>query len=185
MRLLLEHLATNATLMAAFQSVHKTLVPGQLQRLAKFTAAQEAAVGAWGGGPCRALLSSRGLWGLWLSSLCRSWLWEADDRLLWWDWCCGQRDTPNPMGTPVIKELGKVDKGLSTGTRMQRVWGVGSPMGQEEGLCAKGQATVHTQEVRLTAVVSKVLVQTGRAGEDTTTQGALKDTLSVTPQVLL
>ena len=68
---------------------------------------------------------------------------------------------------------------------MQRIGGVGSPVGQEEGLCAKGQATVHAQEMRLTAVVSKVLVQTGRAGEDTTAQGALEDTLPVTPQVLL
>lgn len=68
---------------------------------------------------------------------------------------------------------------------MQRIRGVRSPVGQEEGLCAEGQATVHAQEVRLTAVVSKVLVQTRRAGEDTTAQGALKDTLPVTSQVLL
>lgn len=47
MRFLLEHLAANATLVAPFQPVHKALVPGQLQRLAKFTAAQEAAVSAW------------------------------------------------------------------------------------------------------------------------------------------
>lgn len=52
MRLLLEHLATNAAFMAPLQPVHKTLVPGQLQGLSKFTAAQEAAVGAWGSGPC-------------------------------------------------------------------------------------------------------------------------------------
>lgn len=62
---------------------------------------------------------------------------------------------------------------------------MGSPVGQEEGLCAEGKATVHTQEVRLAAVVSKVLVQTGRAGEDATAQRTLKDALSVTPQVLL
>lgn len=85
------------------------------------------------------------------------------------------------MGTPVIKELGEIDKGLSTWTRMQRIWSVGSPVGQEECLCAKSQATVHTQEVRLAAVVTKMLVQTGWAGEDTTAQGALKDALPVTP----
>lgn len=89
------------------------------------------------------------------------------------------------MGTPVIKKLGEVYKGLPTRTRMQRIWGVGSPVCQEEGLCTEGQATVYTQKVGLTTVVSKVLVQTRRAGKDTTAQGALKDTLSVTPQVLL
>lgn len=68
---------------------------------------------------------------------------------------------------------------------MQRVWGVGAPVGQEKGLCTKGQATVYTQEVGLTTVVSKVLVQTRRAGKNTTAQGALKDTFPVTPQVLL
>ena len=62
---------------------------------------------------------------------------------------------------------------------------MGSPVGQEEGLRAKGQATVHAQKVRLTAVVSEVLVQTGRAGEDTTAERTLKDALPVTPQMLL
>lgn len=185
MRLLLEHLATNAALMAPFQPVHKTLVPGQLQCLAKFTAAQEAAVSAWGSRLCCTLLGHRGLRRLWLSSLWGSRLRETNDRLLWWDWCSGQRDTPYAMGTTVIKELGEVDKVLAAWTRMQRIRGVGSPVGQEEGLCAEGQATVHTQKVRLTAVVPKVLVQTGRTGEDTTAQGALKDALPVTPQVLL
>ena len=68
---------------------------------------------------------------------------------------------------------------------MQRIRGVGSPVCQEEGFGAKGQATVYTQEVRLTAVVTKVLVQTGRAREDTAAQGTLEHTLPVTPKVLL
>lgn len=62
---------------------------------------------------------------------------------------------------------------------------MGSPVGQEESFCAKGQATVYTQEMRFAAVVTKVLVQTRRAGEDTTAQGTLKNTLPVTPKVLL
>lgn len=89
------------------------------------------------------------------------------------------------MGAPVIKEFCEVDKGLSTWTRMQGIWGVSSPVRQEEGLRAKGQTTVHTGKMRLAAVVSKVLIQTRRAGEDTAAQGTLKDTLPVTSQVLL
>lgn len=34
-------------------------------------------------------------------------------------------------------------------------------------------------------MVTKVLIQTRRAGEDTTAQGTLEDTLLVTPKVLL
>lgn len=62
---------------------------------------------------------------------------------------------------------------------------MGSPVGQEKGFCAKGQATVYTQEMRFAAMVAKVLIQTRRAGEDTTAQRALKDTLPVAPKVLL
>lgn len=143
-RLLLKHLATNAAFMAPFQPVHKTLVPGQLQGLDKLTATQEAAVNARPRRLCWILLSGGGLWGLWLSSLCRGWLRNANSRFLWQNWCWGQRDASCPMGTPVIEELGKVDKGLPAGTRMQRIWSMGSPVGQEKGFCAVGQATVYT-----------------------------------------
>lgn len=116
MRLLLEHLATNAAFMAPLQPVHKTLVPGQLQCFAKLTATQDAAVSAWSRRLNGILLRRRELWGLWLSGLCRGWLRKANNGLFWWNWCCGQRDTPCPMGSSMIKELGEVDKGLPTGT---------------------------------------------------------------------